>query len=103
MGIKKNYFFELMKEENNIITFKLENENLEAKVSILEEDIVRVTFVKNNKLRLKNTWIVAPGQEDVAFEGRDKFDYSLYTLPTYKFSFDENAAVIETKELMDLK
>ena len=46
MGIKKNYFFELMKEENNIITFKLENENLEAKVSILEEDIVRVTFVK---------------------------------------------------------
>lgn len=99
MGIKKNYFFELMKEENNIITFKLENENLEAKVSILEEDIVRVTFVKNNKLRLKNTWIVAPGQEDVAFEGRDKFDYSLYTLPTYKFSFDENVAVIETKEL----
>ena len=58
MGIKKNYFFELMKEENNIITFKLENENLEAKVSILEEDIVRVTFVKNNKLRLKYKRIV---------------------------------------------
>lgn len=99
MGIKKNYFFKLKSEDKNIITFKLENENLETKVSVLEEDIIRITFIKNNELKLNSTWTVAPGQEDVAFEGRDKFDYSVYSLPKYKFNLEDNQAEIETKEL----
>lgn len=99
MGIKKNYFFKLINNENNIVTFKLENDDLEVKVSVLEEDIVRITFIRSNKLNLENTWIVAPGQEDIEFEGRNKFDYSLYTLPKYKVEVTEGYSLIETSEL----
>lgn len=52
-----------------------------AHVFVLEEDIVRVFMLPKGELRSPQTWAIAPGQEDVPKEGRDRFDLTGFSLP----------------------
>ena len=45
-----------------------------AHIFVLEEDILRIMVLPGGKLRFPRTWAVAPGLEDVPYEGRDRFD-----------------------------
>ena len=67
-----------------------------AHLFILEPDIVRVVVLPDGPMRFARTWAIAPGQADVAYEGRDRFDLSGFTLPDFAFTSDERGLVLET-------
>lgn len=99
MSIKNNYLFEYVSQEGNCFIFNLKEENVIARIFVLEDDIVRVLFTKGNTLNLKNTWLVAPDMEDIPLEGRDKLDVSIFSLPPCKFERNIHNISIETKNL----
>ncbi|WP_241433251.1 hypothetical protein [Listeria grandensis] len=72
MSIKNSYLFQLTEEKDNCLVFKLPEENIDARCYVLEEDIVRVFVTKGEQPKIDKTWLVAPGLEDVPFNGRDR-------------------------------
>ena len=99
MSIKSTYPFKFLGNEMNIISFSLKDSNVLARVMVLEEDIIRVMITEGTKLQMKNTWLVAPGMEDVPCEGRDRMDLGLFTLPSFTTRQSEEDFVIETSKL----
>lgn len=97
MSLKEKYLFELRKEENNIVTFQLDNPLVIARVMVLENDLIRVLMSKGEKLEVDNTWLVAPGMDDVPFEGRSRFDLSPFSLPQYQLHNGGETVVVETE------
>jgi len=63
---------------------------------VLEDDIVRVLVLPNGAARQPKTWAIAPGADDVAAEGRDRFDLSGFTLPAFDLHQDDQTLRIET-------
>lgn len=98
MSIKDYYHFHFISEANNTITFQLEDSSFIARIFVLEEDMIRVLLSKD-ELEVKQTWMVAPGMEDVPMEGRDRLDLSPYTLPAYSTQSEGNRFIIETEKL----
>lgn len=99
MSLKEKYLFELLKEENNTITFQLDNPWTVVRVMILENDLVRVLFSKGDQLEIDKTWLVAPGMDDVPFEGRNRFDLTPFSLPHYQMHNEGETVIIETEML----
>jgi len=48
---------------------------------------------------MDKTWMVAPNLSDIPYQGRDKFDISLFSLPEYNYYQKESFFVIETDRL----
>ena len=78
----RNFEFKLIEVKNHIVKFSCED--IVAKVLVLEEDILRVIIHNEKELKLDKTWLVAPGMDDIPFEGRDKFDTTGFSLPEFK-------------------
>jgi alpha-glucosidase len=72
------------------------NQGDTAHVFVLEEDIVRLLVLPGGRLNETRTWAIAPGAEDVAFDGRDRFDLSGFTLPDFRLTADTETLQIET-------
>ena len=66
---------------------------------MLEEDILRVMVLPGGKLRFPRTWAVAPGLEDVPYEGRDRFDDSAFAMPDFELVQEANEMRITTAVL----
>ena len=99
MTIRSNSKFKYINNKNNCLKFRLIEEAIEARVYILEEDIIRVLFVENEELKLNKTWTVAPGLDDIPFTGRDKLNISLFSLPDYEFQVKEDLVIVKTEKL----
>ena len=99
MSLKEKYPFTFIKETNNILDFKLLNGNTYTKIMVLEEDIIRILFTDGETLKLDKTWSVAPGQADVPWEGRGRFDLSGFSLPNYKSRQENDEFIVETSLL----
>lgn len=99
MSLREKYQFNFLKEENNVLTFQLENEPTVARVFILEKDIIRVIISKNAELEVKKTWLVTPGMEDIPVKGRDRLDVTPFSLPKYKCVQEGKEYLIETDQL----
>lgn len=99
MSLRDKYPFTLMKEENNVLTFQLDDHSVIARVFVLEHDIIRVLMSKGEELEVKNTWLVAPGMDDVPLEGRDRLDLSPFSLPKYQYQIEDSTCTIETDML----
>ena len=67
----KNPSFSLLSQENNHLEFIADEKHL-VHVFILEEDLIRIMLLPEGKISFPKTWAIAPGQEDVATEGRDR-------------------------------
>ncbi len=67
-----------------------------AHIFVLEAHIIRVMVLPGGKINFPRTWAIAPGQEDIAHEGRDRFDLNGFSLPDYKLSQGEDSLVITT-------
>src|SRR5512141_2431059 len=67
-----------------------------AHVFVLEPDIVRLLVLPDGRLKAPRTWAIAPGEEDVPAEGRDRFDLSGFALPGFTLTEDGERIVIET-------
>ena len=70
-----------------------------AHIFVLEPDIVRVMVLPDGDLRFPRTWAIAPGREDVADEGRDRFDLEGFGLPPYALETDDDGLVLTTERL----
>jgi alpha-glucosidase len=68
-------------------------------IFVLEEDIFRVMVLPGGKLNFPNTWAIAPGQEDVAVTGRDRFDLTGFSLPGYHTEHTPEHLIISTHTL----
>ncbi|MDQ0338261.1 alpha-glucosidase [Caldalkalibacillus uzonensis] len=96
--IREHYPFQFVKEQNNCFMFKLRDEPVEIRFFVLEEDIFRVLIYQDD-LKLDRTWCVAPGFDDIPFEGRDRLDISPFTLPPAHSEQDGNYFYVMTKKM----
>ena len=55
-----------------------------AHLFVLEPDLFRLMVLPDGALRHPRSWTVAPGADDVAYEGRDRFDLSGFSCPAYR-------------------
>jgi len=67
-----------------------------AHLFVLEDDIIRVMVLPGGRLDMGRTWAIAPGQDDVAPQGRDRFDLRGFSLPNFAQSLDSDSLTIET-------
>lgn len=93
----RNFKFKLINNKDNIVSFS--SEDIVAKVQVLEEDILRVIIHKEDGLKLDKTWLVAPGMDDIPFEGRDKFDTTGFSLPEFKLDESDEFVKISTSKV----
>ena len=93
----RNFKFKFVDKKNHIVSFSCED--IVAKVLVLEEDILRVIIHKEDGLKLDKTWLVAPGMEDIPFEGRDRFDTTGFSLPEFKVKEKDDFVTIKTSKV----
>jgi alpha-glucosidase len=67
-----------------------------AHVFILETDIIRVLVLPGGRLNQPRTFAIAPGTEDIAQDGRDRFDLAGFTQPEFALEANTESLRIET-------
>ncbi len=77
----KKETFSYEQKENNLVEFTSNNDKVH--LFILEADMMRIYHSADEEYSMNQTWAIAPGMEDVPFEGRDRFDLTPFTLPEY--------------------
>lgn len=70
-----------------------------AYVFVLEQDVVRVMILPHGKMHSPRTWTVAPGCQDVPFEGIGKFDLSRFSCPAFEFSEGDGRIRVSTTRI----
>ncbi|HEY5006609.1 MAG TPA: alpha-glucosidase, partial [Caulobacteraceae bacterium] len=68
-------------------------------IFVLEPDIIRVAVLPNGGFAMGRTWAIAPGAEDVADEGRDRFDVAGFVAPDFALTEAGGRLVVETERL----
>lgn len=81
--------------QHNRIDIQCEHD-ITLHIFVLEEDIFRIAFTRNNKFKVPHTWAIAPNQQDVEWQGRDKWSLDGFSLPDYQFSQTEKTLEIST-------
>jgi alpha-glucosidase len=71
----------------------------QAHVFVLEGDLLRILLLPGGRLRELKTFSIAPGAEDVAQQGRGRFDLSGFTLPDFTLSEVTGALRIKTSAI----
>jgi alpha-glucosidase len=66
---------------------------------VLEADIIRVMVLPGRAPVMPRTWSIAPGAEDVAQAGRDRFDVSGFSAPDFAVEPSPDGLVITTSVL----
>ena len=70
-----------------------------AHIFVLEEDIIRVLLLPDGSVHAPRSWAICPGGEDVPAEGRDRFDLSGFSLPSFSLHFNEPLVRVETQKI----
>jgi alpha-glucosidase (family GH31 glycosyl hydrolase) len=65
-------------------------------IFVLENDIIRVLVLPDGRLNQPRTFAIAPGAEDIAQEGRDRFDLAGFRQPEFALEADTESLRIET-------
>jgi alpha-glucosidase len=87
--------FRLAECEDNRLTLVSDGPAV-AYVFVLEKHIMRVMVLPDGKIKHPRSWTVAPGQADVPFEGRDRFDISDFRLPDFNVEEENGKLIVET-------
>lgn len=98
MSMSRNPAFLLAQQDGNHLTLHSAEGHV-AHVFVLEQDIIRIMLLPKGALRFPRTWAIAPGAEDVAYEGRDRFDLSGFTLPEYQLEHDAETLCVGTASI----
>lgn len=97
--VLSNYLFSLKNKVKNSLIFETKDKKLEIRLMVLEEDIIRILFIPNSPVNLEKTWLVAPGREDVPYQGRDRLDLSLFSLPDFTYESNDHEVTVQTSLL----
>ncbi len=95
MSMSNKPVFSLRTNEGNHLVLESPEGHV-AHIFILDDDIIRIMILPNGVLRFPRTWAIAPGTEDVAAEGRDRFDLSGFSLPEYQLAQTADTLCITT-------
>ncbi|MDF0604959.1 glycoside hydrolase family 31 protein [Neisseriaceae bacterium TC5R-5] len=90
--------FQLSGQDGATLSFRSAQGDV-AHVFVLESDIVRVMVLPGGKLHHPKTWAIAPGADDVATIGRDRFDLSGFSLPDYRLQHAAGQVCISTGQI----
>src|SRR5215471_12344443 len=71
----------------------------QCRILILGDDLVRVLFLRPEGLREPRTWMVAPGGEDVAWEGHDRLDIGRFGRAAFDIETGEHEVALRTAAL----
>lgn len=93
MKVLKNWQF--ITQENNHINIQCER-GIGLHIFILEKDIFRIAFTRNNKFKVPSTWSISPNSDDVQWQGRDKWSVEGFSLPDYEVKQFANSLEIST-------
>jgi alpha-glucosidase len=96
--LRQSPVFRLAASAGNHLTLESDGPAV-AHVFVLEDDIIRVLVLPDGGLRQPRTWAIAPGQEDIPFEGRDRFDLAGFTLPPFELHEEAGKVVVRTTKL----
>jgi alpha-glucosidase len=69
------------------------------RLDVLEEDIIRLRMLPEQKSRLDRTWLVLGENGDAPLEGRSRDDLSPFSLPSYQKTSNADETIIETEAL----
>ncbi|KXV16869.1 alpha-glucosidase [Caballeronia megalochromosomata] len=97
-NLKNRPRFALSERTDNRVALRCA-EGARIELFVLADDIIRVLVLPHGELRGPRTWAIAPGQEDVALEGRDRYDTSGFTATPFTLSEDDGRIVIETSQI----
>ena len=70
-----------------------------AHLCVLEEDIFHVAVLPSGALNFPRTWAIAPGLDDVPWEGRDRFDVSGFSCPAFDLEETAERLLVSTTRL----
>lgn len=93
MKTLKNWRFS--KHENNRIDIECER-GIGLHIFVLDQDIFRIAFTKNNEFKVPATWAISPNTDDVEWKGRDKWSVEGFSLPDYNVDEFANSLEIST-------
>jgi alpha-glucosidase len=68
-------------------------------IFVLEADIIRVAVLPDGGFRMGRSWAIAPGAQDVADEGRDRFDGTGFVAPDFALTEADGRLTVETERL----
>jgi len=71
----------------------------QCRVWILDDDLVRVLFLRNEELKEPRTWMIAPRGSDVPWEGRDRLDTSPFPKTDFSVTQGDRAVTVATSTL----
>ncbi len=98
MRLDQTPLFTLAEADGNHLVLRAAS-GATAHVFVLEQDVVRLLVLPDGALRLPRTWAIAPGLDDLAPEGRDRFDLSGFSLPAFELQQDGQALRITTRDV----
>jgi len=88
--------FHLAATKANRLTLESDQGDV-AQLFVLDADIIRVMVLPGGRLDMARTWAIAPGQDDVPPQGRDRFDLSDFSLPDFIQTLAADSLTIETQ------
>ncbi|WP_257830421.1 glycoside hydrolase family 31 protein [Salipaludibacillus agaradhaerens] len=89
----------VVNKQDHIVSIHLKEVNKTLQIMVLEDTVFRVLMTTGDELTTPETWMIAPGLEDVPFEGRDRLDVSPFRLPDYSACQDGDELALETEKL----
>src|SRR5207237_5672554 len=72
---------------------------LQCRICALADDLVRVLLLRNGTLKEPRTWMVAPANVDVPWEGRDRLDVGGFPRPEFAVSGSAGEITLVTAKL----
>lgn len=69
------------------------------RIDVLEQSLIRVRFLPEQKPRLNRSWLVVGKNGDTLLEGRSRDDLSPFPLPAYQKTVQADETIIETESL----
>src|SRR5215472_7265608 len=90
--------FDIAERSGNRVTLKSAGGHI-AQLFVLEDDIVRVMVLPSGKPSFPRTWAIAPNEEDVPTEGRDRFDTAGFANPSFELQATDKTLAIQTRHL----
>ncbi|SHO57399.1 glycoside hydrolase family 31 protein [Vibrio quintilis] len=90
--------WQLEQQKENEIILQCDNRH-SLHIFVLEHDLIRVLFQQNRQLRLNRTWTVAPENDEIPWEGRDRFATHGYSLPEFSIEQLDDQLRITTHQL----
>lgn len=95
MKALKNWEFGTRSE--NGIELRVEGRHL-LLIRVLENDLIRVSLLKNGHYRLPRTWAIAPAG-DVPWEGRHRDDLESFSCPDFSFEETDKSLSLATENI----